>query len=542
MESTTSPHRVSRDSEISPTMAKEKEPVKVADPAKKKKKKNAPDRPQPAWMFPPDEENPILNPKVMSEEQKRKEEEEREQAIKFLKYKSVSAPLKAAPPAQLLSLVGAFLTSYGFNSTSRIYTTELNARKKLDDWDNELGKKFDKGMPGLVKIYKDWHNEWQERRELKETSSEEEDDAATKATKSAKGSQKKLNLSDDKAKAKSDETSSSGSSNDSSEVNDLDVDMEDVPAASKVAKKAKNQTSSSGTSSSSSDSDADDEKDTSAPQAIPAKPTVNGLVNKLKRKGSLSESSSSSFDSDSDSVSSGEAGNPPAKKTKVDSKKMKVIGSTPAQRPAPAAEKSKTKASSSSSSSSDSDSDANQASKPLPASSSDDSSSGSDSDGAPAKTVTSASKTEESTGIESRKTSTGSSATIEAGSPKRTSASSSSSSATSDSSSSDSDDSGEAAEKSKNPEKSANSTGPATTNAMKRKLSTSPNVEVQTPKATKLHKKQNTPFSRISQGIKVDPNFASNAYVPYDYAQRAHEDLIITKGKGFTKEKNKKKR
>lgn len=26
------------------------------------------------------------------------------------------------------------------------------------------------------------------------------------------------------------------------------------------------------------------------------------------------------------------------------------------------------------------------------------------------------------------------------------------------------------------------------------------------------------------------------------YSQRAHEDLIVTKGKGFTKEKNKKKR
>jgi len=35
---------------------------------------------------------------------------------------------------------------------------------------------------------------------------------------------------------------------------------------------------------------------------------------------------------------------------------------------------------------------------------------------------------------------------------------------------------------------------------------------------------------------------ASNAYVPYDYAQKAHEDLIVTKGKSFTKEKNKKKR
>jgi hypothetical protein len=34
----------------------------------------------------------------------------------------------------------------------------------------------------------------------------------------------------------------------------------------------------------------------------------------------------------------------------------------------------------------------------------------------------------------------------------------------------------------------------------------------------------------------------SNAYIPYAYAERAHKDLSITRGKGFTKEKNKKKR
>ncbi len=28
----------------------------------------------------------------------------------------------------------------------------------------------------------------------------------------------------------------------------------------------------------------------------------------------------------------------------------------------------------------------------------------------------------------------------------------------------------------------------------------------------------------------------------YEWGQKAHEDLIVTKGKGFTKEKNKKKR
>jgi hypothetical protein len=55
-------------------------------------------------------------------------------------------------------------------------------------------------------------------------------------------------------------------------------------------------------------------------------------------------------------------------------------------------------------------------------------------------------------------------------------------------------------------------------------------------------KKQNEPFSRIPKDIKVDPRFASNEYVSITYSQRAHEDLIVTKGKGFTKEKNKKKR
>ncbi|KAJ6204764.1 SRP40, C-terminal domain-containing protein, partial [Bipolaris maydis] len=49
-------------------------------------------------------------------------------------------------------------------------------------------------------------------------------------------------------------------------------------------------------------------------------------------------------------------------------------------------------------------------------------------------------------------------------------------------------------------------------------------------------------FQRIKPDTKVDPRLASNAYVSYDYADRAHAKLIVTKGKGFTKEKNKGKR
>lgn len=60
--------------------------------------------------------------------------------------------------------------------------------------------------------------------------------------------------------------------------------------------------------------------------------------------------------------------------------------------------------------------------------------------------------------------------------------------------------------------------------------------------AQKSRKKNNVPFSRIKEDTYVDQRFASNAFVPYDYAQKAHEKLIVTKGKGFTKEKNKGKR
>ncbi|KAI1777504.1 SRP40, C-terminal domain-containing protein [Hypoxylon cercidicola] len=55
-------------------------------------------------------------------------------------------------------------------------------------------------------------------------------------------------------------------------------------------------------------------------------------------------------------------------------------------------------------------------------------------------------------------------------------------------------------------------------------------------------KVQNQPFSRIRKDIAVDPRLSSNAYVSHGYGEKAHQDLIVTKGKGFTKEKNKKKR
>lgn len=55
-------------------------------------------------------------------------------------------------------------------------------------------------------------------------------------------------------------------------------------------------------------------------------------------------------------------------------------------------------------------------------------------------------------------------------------------------------------------------------------------------------KKENIPFSRIPKDQFVDPKFSDNTYQSYDYADKAHEALIVTKGKAFTKAKNKGKR
>jgi hypothetical protein len=69
-----------------------------------------------------------------------------------------------------------------------------------------------------------------------------------------------------------------------------------------------------------------------------------------------------------------------------------------------------------------------------------------------------------------------------------------------------------------------------------------PDEHHQSTAASMMHKKQNEPFRRIPVTQEVDPRFASNAYVPNDYSERAYQDLVVTKGKHFTKEKNKKKR
>ena len=49
-------------------------------------------------------------------------------------------------------------------------------------------------------------------------------------------------------------------------------------------------------------------------------------------------------------------------------------------------------------------------------------------------------------------------------------------------------------------------------------------------------------FSRVNSNVEVRPELASNEYNAHDYGLQAHRDLIVTRGDGFRKEKQKKKR
>ncbi|KAL1672177.1 SRP40, C-terminal domain-containing protein, partial [Schizophyllum commune] len=65
-------------------------------------------------------------------------------------------------------------------------------------------------------------------------------------------------------------------------------------------------------------------------------------------------------------------------------------------------------------------------------------------------------------------------------------------------------------------------------------------------KVAKGKRTTNTPFQRIDptkfSGLVADNRFESRGASMSDYGARAHQDLIVTRGAGFRKEKNKKKR
>ena len=513
-------------------------PTKIKIPPKpyqekKKKKKNAPDKPQPTWLFPPDEENPILNPKPKNDEDRVREIQEREKALSYMKRRVHGVPDRPAPPSQLLTLVGIFLTDFGFNSTSRLFTNERKARQELTGWEDAIGKKIEKGTPTLESIYRDWYREWKIEQKDETSSSDTSSESDRGAEFSTK--QETNNSSDDDS-----ENSSDG-------LGGSDVELKEEPKGKKGKGKNKRIAPSS-SSSITSESDADDEDEKVKPvstvskkAAITAKPpsskpTVGAMVHSLKRKTVSTSSGSPESTSRSD------------KEKLLQNKKAKTTSNSsiaPTTRKVDTKFKVEESSSTSSGSSSPLDGEsplfpdksnarvskghASEKSVKPPLQSDNDalaSSSASDS-GADSESNSPIPVSSTKSDVPTKATaqppppiqaaSSDSSATINGDSKKHSVSMSSAlerSSATSSEPSSS--DSGSSADQS--PKKSA------------------------VPKTKVKHKgAKQTPLAALSVNAPEN-SYISNKYQNYDYAEKAYQDLSVTRGKGFTKEKNKKKR
>jgi hypothetical protein len=514
--------------------AKVKIPPKP-QPQQKKKKKNAPDKPQPAWLFPPDEENPVLNPKHKTNEDTIKETQEQDRALSYMKRRVHSVPDRPAPPPQLLTLVGIFLSDFGFNSTSRLFTNERKARKELNGWEDAIGKKIEKGTPTLETIYRDWYREWRIKQNDETSSSESSSETSSESDSGVELSTKQATESgsDDDSEASSDGLGGS------------DIEMEEAPKAKKgKAKNKRMPASSSATTSSESDADDEDEKvkplstlskkAESTSKQVATKPTLGAMINSLKRKAASSPS-----DSSESSLSSDEEELPRTKKPRTTSKSTTTAAALPASPKKFDTKPSGEESSSDSSSASDSESSSlpenstlkvnkgrapKSAVKPAPVSDSSESASASASDsdsGAPADAPPAKLAVLTKTGVQPpalvHAPSSDSSATIN-GDSKKPSASISAASEASSATSSESSDS--------NSESS---------------LKSPPKKPVAEKSKKKREGAKQTPLAALSANTAED-SYISNKYQNYDYAERAYKDLSVTRGKGFTKEKNKKKR
>lgn len=494
-----------------------------------KRKKNAPDRPQPAWLFPPDKDNPILNPKPKDDEKLQKEATEREKSLDYMKRRVHAVPDRPEPPPQLLTLVGAFLTEYGFNSTSRLFTNERKARQTLNGWEDALGKRVERGLPSLEKIYRDFYKNWQITKADETSSSSSDDDNSNTSSEATQitnntddeeissgrdsashGSKGKRKSKTAPSKAKPSPSTSSNSTSDSEEGG-----LEKMKI--KRNKKAQVSSLSFNSSSSSSDSDADDEEE---PTTVKAKtnPAVQGKASRLKRKASSSSSDTST------SSQSSEDERPATKKTKIAMSAADSIGNLP-QGPQVTEYIRSTKESSSSSVSSSSESDTPSPLQKRPASN--------------PVSINPVHKTKSSSLIRSSNSDT-SSSTSKAGVELQvpTTANARNPSTESASSATISGDANRETGSSTSSSTSATS-GPRSDDEPTNKKTKS----FGSGKAQKRKGVQPTPLAAAAQSAAaLGETHPSNAYVPYDYADRAYNDLSVTRGKNFTKEKNKKKR
>ncbi|KAI9865762.1 MAG: hypothetical protein M1824_000022 [Vezdaea acicularis] len=419
----------------------------------------------------------------------------------------IAVPLErvAAPPI-LLNLISAFLTEYNFAGTGRLFTVERQGRAKIEGWEDSVGRKLPKDLPSLTRIFKDFYALWESEHVTKDSSSQSEAGIRRKKARKAAESVAK-GTKQVEPKADSEASSSGGSSVDesSSEESGEDTNIEDTPQQ-KLAEFS--------SSSAASSSNCEDDSELRKKEAASAAETKLNHKKKKSLKGGKSGKSLGTLNISAQAHSS----------------KSKTLGFVEAVTRLKAAsrdeESSSESASSSSSSSSSSDSDADDesehtkskvtASKAFKQAKEEESPPTSDSDRSSKGALTKAKKP-----INSRKGSTDSSATIDESKESEQESASSVTSTSADSSEAD---------------------APSTKKRKRPKSPIAASEGISKKQKASAQKAQNTAFSRIPSTTAINPKLSSNAYVPYDYAERAYQDLSITRGKGFTKEKNKKKR
>ncbi|KAI9758852.1 MAG: hypothetical protein M4579_002798 [Chaenotheca gracillima] len=481
------------------------------------KKKSSSSGPQPAWLFPSDASNLALKSKP--------------------KRKSPSSS-EAGPPPQLLNSIARFLSEHGFDETCRALSAEREHQSKLAGWKDKPAKKSSGGLPVLANIYNDWLKESKSQIESENT---RPDSSSVSANKKQPSVTKKVlqttSISSDDSDSDSDDDSDDSDDSDSEEDQKVRVTVEPSRKKSPI-KKGKKAASLpvSSTSSSNETSDADDETE-------PAAKTKPSKVDLKTAIASSTSDSDSSSDSDSTSDSSDDE--------YANTLRAQALTSTPAKAAKPAKVAAlpqlptpETAHIPSSSSSSDVSSDSD---------SSDSTDSDSDADTKDPPTGMTSNDSSDTLVGEDKASRVAHAASTLGAYPSSSSDSSSDLSDSSDlSSDSSSDSDSDSRPATKTPastitkrKRSLSPNGTTTittteTTSKKAKTSSDSSTPVQT--TTTVTKTPNKPFSRIPEGIQIDRRLASNAYVPYDYAERAHQDLIVTKGKGFTKEKNKKKR
>lgn len=411
---------------------------------------------------------------------------------------------------KLLGLVGRFLKDNGFERASEQFEDDIHGRSSAQQLADYKSQKSNKDATSdLVNIFTNWS---EEKKQDPQTSALDDEEGSSSSSSSESGSESdsKSNEESEKAGAVEEKSESPHSSSSEGEVTESEnssssSEDEGEPIPPSVSKKQVNGTK-------------------------PDLPIVSAAkANPLKRKAppsSLSSSASSSSSSSSDLVSDSESDRPTKKALKRSSPEAKTA----------------------------TDSEGSNASFP-----------------STSKAVRHRSPTAESvSGSESgddASSASSSSTSSSSSSSSRNSASSIEKSASEEEASTSDDESsssGESLVESEEADTSRKKSPKAKTEKLRGQpervessdssetLSGGSGVGSNGPAAKKKSGKQNgktpddkappKPFSRIPKNLPVDPRFGSNAYVAYDYADQAYRDLSVTKGRGFTKEKNKKKR